>query len=45
MIPVKIALMILAVACFLVSALGYQWPRPNLTAAGLFFWALSILIQ
>jgi len=44
-------LMILAVLCFLLSALAYGWARPEpyprahaLIAAGLFFWAFAVLI-
>ncbi len=40
----KSALMILALVCFLLAAVGVPWPRPNFTALGLFFWALALLI-
>jgi hypothetical protein len=44
MANVKLILMILAVVCFLLAALNVATPRGNLTAAGLFFWALAVLI-
>ena len=44
MINIRAALMILAVVCFLLSALNVTYPRCNFTAAGLFFWAFAVLI-
>lgn len=45
MVAVNIVLMILAVICFLLAALGVSTPRGNLLAAGLFFWALAVAIS
>jgi hypothetical protein len=36
-------MLIIAVLCFTIAALGTQPPRGNLVAAGLAFWALSAL--
>ena len=44
MINIKVALMIVAVLCFGVSAVGITTPRVNLQSLGLMLWALSILI-
>ena len=41
---VNLVLMILAVICLLLSALGVSTPRGNLLAAGLFFWSLAVAI-
>ena len=40
----NLILMVLAVICLLLSALGVSTPRGNLLAAGLFFWALAVAI-
>ena len=45
MANLKLILMILAVICFLLAALNVATPRGNLIAAGLFFWALTVLIS
>jgi hypothetical protein len=46
MITVKLLLMILAVICFLIAAIGVPAsPRVNLVAAGLFFWSLSVIVS
>lgn len=42
---IYLALMILALMSFLLRALGVSAPRGDLTAAGLFFWALATLIR
>jgi hypothetical protein len=44
MTPLHLILMILAVICLLLAALGVSTPRGNLMAAGLFFWALAVTI-
>lgn len=41
MLSIKVVFIVLALVCFLLSALGFGWPRANLTPLGLFFWALS----
>jgi hypothetical protein len=42
--PVHLVLMILAIVCFVLAALGVTAPRGNLTAAGLACWALASLL-
>ena len=42
--PLHLVLLILAVVCFLLAGLGVMTPRGNLTAAGLFFLTLGMLI-
>lgn len=37
-------ILLLAAACFFFAALRLEPPRVNLTAAGLFLWALSLLL-
>jgi hypothetical protein len=44
MVTLRILLMILAIICFLLAAIGVVTPRGNLTAAGLFFWAVAYAI-
>jgi hypothetical protein len=45
MLSIGVVLMILAMVCFLVAALGGPWNnRFNLVALGLFFWALAIVL-
>lgn len=44
MVSLRLILMILAIIAFLLAALGVTTPRGNLTAAGLFFWALATTI-
>lgn len=39
-----LVLMILALVCFLLAALNVSPARGNLTAAGLFLWALAATI-
>ena len=43
-ITITYILMILAVVCLLLSALGLQTQRVNLLAAGLTLWALAVTI-
>lgn len=46
MISAHLILVILALVCFLIAAVGYPAPRAfNLTAAGLFLWLLSELVR
>ena len=40
----NVILMVLAIVCFLLAALGVSAPRGNLTAAGLFFWAVAVTV-
>ena len=40
----NVIFMILAIICFLLSALGISTPRGNLLAAGLFFWAVAATV-
>ena len=42
--PIHLVLMILAIVCFALAALGVAVPRGNLTAAGLLFWALATMV-
>ena len=45
MAPVRLILMMLAILCFLLAAIGVVTPRgSNLTAAGLALWALAATI-
>jgi len=44
MITLKQVFLILALVCFLVAALGVQWPRAVFIAAGLFFLTFSMLV-
>ena len=42
---ISLIFLILALICFIISAAGYApSPRPNLTALGLAFWVLSVLV-
>jgi hypothetical protein len=45
MITVKLLLMILAILCLAMAAIGVQAPRGNLTAAGLCLWALATVVS
>ena len=40
----KLILMILALVCFLLAALGVPWTRGNLIGAGLFFLTFAMLL-
>lgn len=40
-VTLHLILMILALVCLLMAALNVSSPRGNLTAAGLFLWALA----
>jgi hypothetical protein len=44
MLMLRVILIILAIVCFAMSALGVSTPRGNLVAAGLALWALATLI-
>lgn len=44
MLNVHLVLMILALICFFCAALRIEPARLNLTAMGLFLWALSITL-
>lgn len=44
MITIRLLLLILALVCFLASAVNVASPRVNLTAAGLALWVLSLLL-
>lgn len=44
-ITLHVILMVLAIVCFLLAAIGVATPRGNLVAAGLFFWALAVTIS
>lgn len=44
MITVGTLLLVLALVCFLLAAVGVAFPRVNLMCFGLFFWVLAILI-
>lgn len=44
MITFHLVLMILALVCFLLSAVNVASPRVNLLAAGLACWVLSLLV-
>ena len=43
-ITLQFVLMVLAIVCLLLSALGVSAPRGNLMAAGLTLWALAVTI-
>jgi len=46
MSPVRMVLILLAFVCFALAACEYKiLPKGNLMAAGLAFWAISMLIQ
>jgi len=40
----KIVLLVLALICFILAAVGVSFPRVNLTALGLAFFVASILV-
>ena len=42
--PIRSLLMILAIICLFLAALGVQTPRGNLMAAGLTLWALAVTL-
>jgi hypothetical protein len=44
MIPFRALLMILAIICLFLAALGAQVPRGNLMAAGLTLWAIATVL-
>ena len=44
MISARVILMILAIVCLVLAALGVSTPRVNLMAAGLALWALATLV-
>ena len=43
-VTLNVILMVLAIVCFLLAALGISTPRGNLLAAGLFFWAVAATV-
>jgi len=43
-VTLHVLLMVLAIICFLLAALGVSTPRGNLLAAGLFFWAVAATV-
>ena len=43
-VTLNVILMVLAIVCFLLSALGVSAPRGNLLAAGLLFWAIAATV-
>ena len=43
-VTLQFVLLILAVVCFLLAALGVSTPRGNLMAAGLFFWSIAATV-
>jgi hypothetical protein len=45
MVTIHVILMILAIVCFLLAAIGVSTPRGNLVAAGLCLWALAVAIS
>jgi hypothetical protein len=44
MIPLRSVLMILAIICLFLAALGISAPKGNLMAAGLTLWALAVTL-
>lgn len=42
--PIRLALMIVAIVCLILAALGVATPRGNLMAAGLAVWALATIL-
>jgi hypothetical protein len=44
MVSLKLILMVLALVCFLLAALGIAWTRGNLIGAGLFFLTFALVI-
>ena len=44
MIAIRLLLLILALVCFLASAVQVASPRVNLLASGLALWVLSLLL-
>lgn len=43
-VTVRLVLLILALICFLLTALGVSHPRVNLIGAGLFLWCFAELV-
>jgi hypothetical protein len=43
-ITLRLVLLILALMCFLLAALGIAWTRGNLIGAGLFFLTFSMAV-
>ena len=43
--PLPTILLILALACFILAAIGFSWRRTNLIAAGLAFAVASVLVE
>lgn len=44
MLSLKFVLLLLALICFVLATLEVSAPRVNLTAAGLAFWILSVMV-
>jgi hypothetical protein len=44
MITLRVLLMILAIICLFLAALGVPTPRGNLMAAGLTLWAIAVTL-
>lgn len=45
MLTASTVCLFLALICFLLGAIGAAVPRVNVTALGLFFWVLSLLLH
>jgi hypothetical protein len=45
MVDVQFALMVAALVCFLLSAVGADTKQINTAALGLAFWALSVIVR
>jgi hypothetical protein len=45
MITIRLLLMILAIICLLLAAIGVATPRLNLMAAGLCLWAIASIVS
>jgi len=44
MISLKLILLVLALVCFLLAAIGVAWTRGNLIGAGLFFLTFAMTV-
>lgn len=45
MITVRLVLVLVALACFLLAAFGASFPRVNLVALGLACWVATLLVR
>jgi len=43
-LSLRLVLMVLALVCFLLAALGVAWTRGNLIGAGLFFLTFALAV-